>query len=313
MIKVLDINCPITEGTLYKGQHDAIISVALWQRVQDQLHSNNSGKRKRIRTTAPLAGLLFDEEGNGFSPSHSNKKGRRYRYYVNRAILQNRTDRAGRVHRVSAPKIEGLVSNWIIELLKDEQALKSRIVQLRPETSTSALASYLSTAKDMADRIQKNDLGLLQSIIKRIDITTSCIRVNYQEQALMAELGIKDVNAATHSVVIETEIKKRNSEDKLIIASDFTRKDLPLIKMLVQAHGWVELVRSGKARTAADVAKIVGLQERYISKHIKLALLAPDIQKAILDGIQPASFTLERLKDSDHTLDWGAQLRMFRL
>ena len=36
------------------------------------------------------------------SPSHANKKGVRYRYYVSQAVLQNRKDEAGSIVRVAA-------------------------------------------------------------------------------------------------------------------------------------------------------------------------------------------------------------------
>ena len=43
------------------------------------------------------------------SPTHANKRGVRYRYYVSHAILQNRKAEAGSIARVPAPEIETLV------------------------------------------------------------------------------------------------------------------------------------------------------------------------------------------------------------
>jgi hypothetical protein len=37
-----------------------------------------------------MAGRLFDDRGNRMSPTHANKRGVRYRYYVSHALLQNR-------------------------------------------------------------------------------------------------------------------------------------------------------------------------------------------------------------------------------
>src|ERR1700730_13787335 len=54
-------------------------------------------------------GLILDDRGNPMSPSHANKKGVRYRYYVSQAILQNRKSEAGSVSRVSGPDIEAIV------------------------------------------------------------------------------------------------------------------------------------------------------------------------------------------------------------
>ena len=55
-----------------------------------------------------MTGRLFDDRGNRMSPTHSNKLGVRYRYYVSQAILQNRKAEAGSVARVPAPEIETL-------------------------------------------------------------------------------------------------------------------------------------------------------------------------------------------------------------
>lgn len=44
------------------------------------------------------------------TPSHSRKKGARYRYYVSQALIQYRKARAGSIARISAPEIEAAVS-----------------------------------------------------------------------------------------------------------------------------------------------------------------------------------------------------------
>jgi hypothetical protein len=59
---------------------------------------------------ALLAGKLFDDGGNRMSPSHAAKGGRRWRYYVSQAVLQNRKHEAGSVARVPALEIEARVA-----------------------------------------------------------------------------------------------------------------------------------------------------------------------------------------------------------
>jgi site-specific DNA recombinase len=49
------------------------------------------------------------------SPSHANKKGVRYRYYVSQALLQSRKTEAGSISRVSAPDFEALVCRALKE------------------------------------------------------------------------------------------------------------------------------------------------------------------------------------------------------
>jgi site-specific DNA recombinase len=54
------------------------------------------------------------------SPSHANKKGVRYRYYVSQALLQSRKTEAGSIARVSAPDVETLVCRALGEALQTD-------------------------------------------------------------------------------------------------------------------------------------------------------------------------------------------------
>ena len=47
------------------------------------------------------------------SPTHANKRGVRYRYYVSHAILQNRRVEAGNIARVPASEIETVVCDGV--------------------------------------------------------------------------------------------------------------------------------------------------------------------------------------------------------
>ena len=49
----------------------------------------------------------------------------------------------------------------------------------------------------------------------------------------------------------------------------------------------------------------------YHRRLLRLAFLAPDLQRAILDGRQPPGLTLARLIDLDLPLDWTGQRRLF--
>jgi site-specific DNA recombinase len=55
---------------------------------------------------AILMGRIFDDRGNRMTPSHSNKDGVRYRYYVSHVLLQRRNKDAGRVVRVPAIQMD---------------------------------------------------------------------------------------------------------------------------------------------------------------------------------------------------------------
>ena len=78
--------------------------------MQAKRAANAAARQVRLRGSAAiLTGRLFDDRGNRMSPTHANKQGARYRYYVSHAMLQNRKGEAGNIARVPAPEIESLV------------------------------------------------------------------------------------------------------------------------------------------------------------------------------------------------------------
>src|SRR5215472_11285533 len=101
-------------GEVYRGEHEPILSRDFFEAVQAKLAANAVDRQVRLRGSAALlAGYLYDERGNRMSPTHANKKGARYRYYVSQALLQNRKAEAGSIARVPAPEIENLVCDGV--------------------------------------------------------------------------------------------------------------------------------------------------------------------------------------------------------
>src|SRR5438552_7517915 len=100
----------VHKGVAHPGEHDAIIAEGLWEAVQAKLSANASEQRKgRAESGALLMGLIFDDRGNRMSPSHTTRKGGRYRYYVSQAVLQGRKKEAGSVARIGADELERVV------------------------------------------------------------------------------------------------------------------------------------------------------------------------------------------------------------
>src|SRR5215216_518816 len=97
-------------GGLHRAEHEPILARDLFEAVQAELAANAIDRQIRLKgSPAILTGHIFDDRGNRMSPTHSNKLGVRYRYYVSHAILQKRRAEAGSIERVPAPDIEKLV------------------------------------------------------------------------------------------------------------------------------------------------------------------------------------------------------------
>src|SRR5512132_2618950 len=76
------------------------------------------------------------------------------------------------------------------------------------------------------------------------------------------------------------------------------RPDTTLIRALARAHRWKRLIEDEIYRSAAEIAEAEGVTRSFVNRLLRLTLLAPDIQEAILDGRQPKGMLLEELTKS---------------
>src|ERR1700730_5437433 len=73
----------VYRGETHAGEHEPIVDRATFDAVQPKLAENIPARRVRVGPSpAVLMGRIFYDRGNRMTPSHSNKDGVRYRYYV---------------------------------------------------------------------------------------------------------------------------------------------------------------------------------------------------------------------------------------
>ena len=90
----------VYRGEVHAGEHEPILDRDLFESVQTRRAANAVARKVRLRGSASiLTGRIYDDRGNRMSPTHSNKLGVRYRYYVSHALLQNRKEEAGSAGR----------------------------------------------------------------------------------------------------------------------------------------------------------------------------------------------------------------------
>ena len=89
------------------------------------------------------------------------------------------------------------------------------------------------------------------------------------------------------------------------------RTDSTLVKALARAFRWKRLLESGEFATIAELAEREGIAPSYMTRVLRLTLLAPDIVEAILDGKQGPEVTLSQcLEPLPPT--WSEQTSAFR-
>jgi hypothetical protein len=97
---------------------------------------------------------------------------------------------------------------------------------------------------------------------------------------------------------------RRRGGRKVVIAPDGTeapavgtaaRIDSTLVKALARAFRWRRMLESGVVSTVGEIAAREKINKSYVSRVLRLTLLAPEIVEAILDGRQPTGWSLPAL------------------
>src|ERR1700730_1507095 len=73
------------------------------------------------------------------------------------------------------------------------------------------------------------------------------------------------------------------------------RMDSALVKAVVRAHRWRQMLEGGEYNSSAELAKAEKVNGSYLSRILRLTLVAPDITEAILAGLQPSTLQLDDL------------------
>src|SRR5438552_1800158 len=171
----------VYRGEVHRGEHEPILDRGLFAAVQGKLADQAVARRCRLRgSPALLTGRIFDECGNRMSPTHANKGGARYRYYISQAVLQKKPHAPGSVSRVPAAELEALV-----------------LAALRKHLTTSGAGQQLPA----------NDRDLVERHLERVTLTANHVELRLREIVEQAqELDAHD-GASTSSRPAITTIK----------------------------------------------------------------------------------------------------------
>ncbi|MFD2252741.1 DNA invertase Pin-like site-specific DNA recombinase [Pseudochelatococcus lubricantis] len=200
------------KGTIYPGQHAAIVDEGLWDRVQAVLAENRVERAVRPDAAAPslLAGLVRDADGIALTPTHANKKGRHYHYYVSHDLIAGRKgssvdgpNRRSAARRIPARDLEGIVEGRLTEFLGDASAMdtivapRARDVEERRE--------FVARAGDLAHRWPNlsptERISGLRQLVKTIIVTQDAVTITVRPDAILALVrGVIDTITAGRTV-----------------------------------------------------------------------------------------------------------------
>ena len=307
-------------GQSYPGNHEAIVDGQTWNAVQQRLANNCNGNRTRRNANSAnlLVGLLADANGNHFTPSHTVNDGRRYRYYVDRALITGDGPARSKVRRIPAVEIEELVRGGIADLLDNPARL---IDALGEEPDFGVLEQVIRQARQVRQHAlqstSKTWSDHIRPFLHQVIIDEGSVRLRLLRSHLRIALGLPtELNAATMSAIydfaVPARVTMRGVRLKLIVGASGQRcaPDPVLIKILVKSQHWWRLLSTDHTTSIRAISEAEGCSASYVSRTLRLAFLAPDIVEAILDGRQPAELTAKQLLlREDLPLEWREQRR----
>jgi len=109
------------------------------------------------------------------------------------------------------------------------------------------------------------------------------------------------MTARMEAIVVEVpfKIRKRGGRKQIItpdgvsvLAPPRARIDSAFVKALARAFRWRKLLETSVYGTIAELARAERINPSYVSRVLRLTLLAPEIVEAVLDGRQPEGLTL---------------------
>jgi site-specific DNA recombinase len=269
------------KGQVHEGQHQPIVTLDLWDEVQQSLGDHLGAartKRTRQSSEALLAGKLYDDGGNRMSPTWAGKGSKRWRYYVSQAALQGDKSKAGSVLRVPAADVETLVAEALDKLSPNRAASQTDI----------------------------------RNLIDRVVIDRTTIRIQLSEVAEGNDSArILTLPWTRPSPYRKREIIQGSGNAEMNVRPMAAHARAILIEALRDAHRWLDELLSDPRLTLESIASREDKSERSIRMTLSLAFLAPEIVKAAVEGRLPRGFGLKRLVDLP--MAWPDQWRTLGL
>jgi DNA invertase Pin-like site-specific DNA recombinase len=194
----------VHKGASYPGEHEAIIDREMWDRVHAilQVSPRKRAARTRADTPALLKGLLFGPDGAAFSPTHTRKDGKLYRYYVNQTVLKHGAGSCP-VGRVPAGEIEAAVIEQLRTVFRQPEIVAgtSSAAQAKSSDITEVDARpALQQLDPLWDELFPAEQARIAALlVERIDLSMDGLSVRLRVNGLSglaSELVPDDVEAA---------------------------------------------------------------------------------------------------------------------
>jgi hypothetical protein len=173
----------------YPGEHEAIIDRNTWDKVHTILTQSPRKRAARTRADTPalLKGLLFGPDGAAFSPTHTRKGDRLYRYYVSQTVLKHGA-RSCPVGRVPAGEIEAAVIDQLRAVFRQPEVVAwtwKAARGLAADITESDARAALQQLDPLWDELfPAEQARIVTLLVERVDLGTEGLNVRLRVDGL---------------------------------------------------------------------------------------------------------------------------------
>jgi hypothetical protein len=308
------------------GEHPPIVDAALFDEVQTLLARQAATPRgaKAHRDVHLLTGLLFDDTGDRMNPVHSTTRGKRFRYYISRRRITNKSADST-AWRIPATAIDEPIRRWIIRLLGDRSQLVDWLTAYAP---TADLNRCLASAAILRDRFGSDTAAdqrkLVADLIYKVTLGTEVLSLTINASKLVTMLtdgpsaydppsanGAEDIDGdyALVSIALPVKMKRRGNEMRMVIQGDNLppAPDAKLVGLVARAHLYLQHLTGTADASVTDVAAAFGVHRADVGRILPLAFLAPKVLDQIITGRQPETMSALTLARNDLPHLWADQ------
>lgn len=181
----------VHKGTRYPGEHEAIVDLGTFDKVQAIFSTNGRVRAAAIRNGTPalLKGLIFTEAGRAMTPTHTKKGSRLYRYYVSTDAVRGRaaatTDAPS---RLPADVVETAVVQEIRRLVRAPEIVAKAVMAVKQEVPTvrerDVVAALNRFAEVWSALLPAEQARIIRLLIERVTVTRDGLAVDLRADGL---------------------------------------------------------------------------------------------------------------------------------
>jgi site-specific DNA recombinase len=192
------------KGVAYPGEHKAIVSQAVWDKVHAILQVSPRERRAKNRSTseAMLKGLIFTSTGAAMTPTYTRKGEKLYHYYTSTDIIRNRDAGSGPV-RLPAGMVEAAVIEEIRKIIVSPEVTSRVLHALRragAHMEEGELIAALRNFTELWDSLfPVEQARIVHLLVDRVTVGTSGMAVDLRDNGIAHLVSDLYVGARTEA------------------------------------------------------------------------------------------------------------------